>query len=876
MTQPDRDQWCLRLDSERANLATVGGKGASLAMLARAGIPVPAGFHLTTQAYRHFLSHHDLGERIQSIVDATDATDPAATGAASRDIAELFEASEVPSALVDAITAAYQRLGTDAAVAVRSSATAEDLPEASFAGQMESYLNVRGESPVVAAVRNCWASLWTARAIEYRARQGIASADVALAVVVQLLVDAESAGVLFTADPVSGNRDHTVVNAAWGLGESLVGGSVSPDTVVVATSTATIARRDIADKAVETVRITTGTEERPVPQARRRQPVLDDQAAIELAAIGARIATLYRRPMDVEWARSTDGFAIVQARPITTLPPAGPAREVWNDSLTGDYLWTASNLGEAVPSVMTPVTWSLLKHTMAGAMAMPEVADIRLCGNIGGRFYLNYSMLIGGASAIGMGKLMERAADLAFGRIPAEVEVPPIPLGRWKLLRLLLPDAMRFNKTVKKYQKDLSQRLAEFPARCDAARAAVAAAADPAALLTVWDDHCGPVFRDGPRMLAAGSRVNGMSLARFTPWLRQYADDNDVNALLSGAHGPDAALASLGPLIGLRELSRGEIDRETFARRWGHRCPDELEVSAPRPGEDPAWVERQLAGLADAADVEELLTRQVAAREAAMRRFAAAHPGKVTQLRRRMAQVAEALRAREDTRSEAVRCMWAVRDWIVRAGELSGLGDEIFFLSLAEIQELLAGGTEAVSAIPARQAAYRHYQTLPSYPTLIRGRFAPEAWAADPHRRSDLYDAHAETGPAESDTSTIVGTPGSTGVVEGIARVIDHHDDSAQLAVGEILITKVTNIGWAPIFPRAAAVVTDVGATLSHAAIVARELGIPAVVGTGTATTRIHTGDHIRVNGNTGTIHILASPGDATGQAQPIPAGTSD
>jgi rifampicin phosphotransferase len=318
----------LPLDDPAADLATVGGKGASLARLIRAGLPVPGGFHITTAAYRAF---------VQPFRDEIDPDDPERTAA-------LFARHSVPVPVAGEILSAYQALGEDVPVAVRSSATAEDLPELSFAGQQDTYLNIRGDG-LLDAVKLCWASLWNARAIAYRDRHPVPDEDVALAVVVQELVEADAAGVMFTANPVTGTREETVINVSWGLGEAVVGGQVTADTIVV--SGDTVLQASIADKTVMTVGTLAGTEERPVPDELRRKPVLDEAQAVGLAALGARVQQLYGMPRDVEWVRRDGAFAIVQACPITGLKPRV---EEWNDSVKGDYLWTAGNLGRPSPT----------------------------------------------------------------------------------------------------------------------------------------------------------------------------------------------------------------------------------------------------------------------------------------------------------------------------------------------------------------------------------------------------------------------------------------------------------------------------------------------------------------------------------------------
>jgi phosphohistidine swiveling domain-containing protein len=336
--------------------------------------------------------------------------------------------------------------------------------------------------------------------------------------------------------------------------------------------------------------------------------------------------------------------------------------------------------------------------------------------------------------------------------------------------------------------------------------------------------------------------------------LRELVGDVDAEAMLTGVNA-GGELASLGPVMGLSRLARGEITRQEFALAYGHRGPHEFEVSKPRPGEDPGWIDAQLAGLRDLrADTQALLARQEKAREEAWARFAARHPGKEAGMRDRVTRWNGVVRDREDARSENMRAFWVLRAFLLRAGELTGCGDDVFFLEIEETLDVLRGATAPLGRVPVRRATYEMYDALPPYPTLIVGRFDPVRWAADPARRSDIYDARGGEAPV---SDTVTGFPGAPGVVEGIARVIASPEEGDRLAAGEILVTTLTNIGWTPMFPRAAAVVTDMGAPLSHASIVARELGIPAVVGTGNATMRLRDGDRIRVDGERGTVELL-------------------
>jgi pyruvate,water dikinase len=292
---------------------------------------------------------------------------------------------------------------------------------------------------------------------------------------------------------------------------------------------------------------------------------------------------------------------------------------------------------------------------------------------------------------------------------------------------------------------------------------------------------------------------------------------------------------------------------------YGHRGVDENEYAWARPSEDPTWLDRQLAEFAKAPlELETLFARQQATFAAAWGRYCARYPAKVKATRLRLEQAAQAANQREAVRSEATRSATVVRAFALRAGELTGIGADIFFLTMPEVLALLAGDNTACRLIPLRKETYARYVALPPYPTLIVGRFDPFQWAADPNRRSDIYTANAPAAAHPvSPGKAIKGFAGALGIVEGTVRRLDRLEDGDQLQPGEILVTTLTNIGWTPLFPRLAAIVTDLGAPLSHAAIVARELGIPAVVGCGDATMRLKTGDRVRVDGGKGLVDIL-------------------
>jgi pyruvate,water dikinase len=303
------------------------------------------------------------------------------------------------------------------------------------------------------------------------------------------------------------------------------------------------------------------------------------------------------------------------------------------------------------------------------------------------------------------------------------------------------------------------------------------------------------------------------------------------------------------------------MEREDYLEQYGHRGPHEFELSLPRPVEDPEWLDGELARFRKSpVEVEALLVRQDAEFEAAWTRFQRRYPRRANTMRRKIDKAAHQACLRESARSEYVRDRWLVRAFALRAGELTDLGDDVFFLTLDGMLDLLSGDETAVASIPVQKEAYERYRGLPAYPSIIVGHFDPCQWAANPDRRTDLFDARAplrEMDTGVSDANLIFGSPGAAGRVEAVVRRLDRPEDGDQLQAGEVLVTKQTDIAWTLLFPRAAAVITDVGAPLSHAAIVARELGIPAVVGCGNATMRLRTGDRVRIDGGRGIVQIL-------------------
>ncbi|GAA4547519.1 PEP/pyruvate-binding domain-containing protein [Pseudonocardia xishanensis] len=836
----DAVRWFAQVGS--GDLAAVGGKGANLGELARAGLPVPAGFVLTTGAYAAFVDAAFaepglagaavLEPELAGVAVAATPREPVGPRegedpeAAAARIQAALHAAAVPAEVADALRGAYAQLG-GGPVAVRSSATAEDLADASFAGQQDTFLNVRGEEALLAAVVRCWASLWTARAIDYRARREVA--DPRLAVVVQRMVEAEASGVLFTADPTTGRRDRIVVSAARGLGESVVGGLVGTDDHVVDKGTFTEVERRIADKAEMTVYADGGTAQVPVPAKRRRTAVLDAAAVGELARLGARAEEHFGAPQDVEWVRAGGEFALVQSRPITALPePAAAPPRTWPLPYPKGAYFRAS-IVEQLPDPLTPLFADLIgpavsdsiRELMAGLLgrSLPE-GDI-LFPTVNGYAYYYY-----------------RTAGLVRVTLqtPLAIKALARPGTRGGVRGWREHAHPTYVGTVGRWgTRDL-------------------AALTPAELLdgVVELLRAGAVYYTAVQSVIPLAASAEIVFGAFYDRLVRKPGDPAAHVLLLGEESEPIraeqslyALATEARESGMDDAWQGRF-REHLAR-YGHAVYN-LDFAEPTPADEPGPLLDTIRFQMTDHGVDPAVRRAglVADREAHTRRVRA----RLGPLRRRVfdALLARARRLgpiREDALTDVGLAWPLIRRMLRELGSRLDLGeDDVFWLTEAELRAAIRGGS--VDPPIAERKALRRSRALVSPPQML-----PDArWLKVVFGRF-LPGAEAAAGDA------LKGVPGSAGSVTAPARVVRGPADFAALAPGEVLVARMTTPAWTPLFARAAAVVTDIGGPLSHSSIVAREYGIPAVLGTGSATDRIRTGDRVRVDGDTGVVTVV-------------------
>jgi phosphohistidine swiveling domain-containing protein len=877
------------------DIALAGGKGANLGELSNAGLPVPGGFVLTTAAYDAFVESNDIGDVIVGRASVARAEDPASFEEVAEGIRVLFSGGKVPEEMADEIRAAYEELSEDGetAIAVRSSATAEDLAGASFAGQQETYLNVRGAEALLEAVKNCWASLWTARAMAYRARQGIDPATVSLAVVVQRMVESESAGVMFTANPANGRRNEAVVSAAWGLGESVVSGSVTPDSIVVEKESGRVISCEISNKEVMTAYTESGTEEQPVPEAQRRQPVLDDEMAAELASYGARIEELYGTPQDIEWALSDGELFILQARPITALPePMADPPTDWSVPKTGG-MYARASIVEQMPDPLSPLFADLIEGSVVRSLQsfFNEVvgADTLLEGDLGfpivngyayyfyklasmGRVLLKtpwaFRVLVGSGERSGQRRWREYARP-RYARTVEEWEAkPPEDLSATKLLagaRELLDAGTEYYTAV---------------------QAIIPLAASSEALFTGFYNRL--VRREGDppaQTFLLGFDSTPIraekSLYDLGTWSRKHPG---LARALAGTPS-DRVLDLLRTQVPPAGVDEGEWHEwrsrfQDHLNRYG-RTAYNLDFVNPVPADDPAplfdTLKFYLRG--EGQNPYERQRRTAERREEATRAVLERLDTTRRRLFGRLLKWAQDIGPMREDALADVGLAWPVmrRMLLELGGRLFEAGavdkpSDVFWLRRDEVEKIAAsmdaGETRLGSlsdAVEQRKMLWRGQRRV-TPPQLL----PKDSWFMV---IEGLMPARSE----EQTGDTIKGVGASGGQVTAPARVLSGPEDFGQMRPGEVLVAPITTPAWTSLFAMSSAVVTDIGGPLSHSSIVAREYGIPAVLGTGVATRRIQSGQTIRVDGDAGTVTLVdAADEPAAERASAEPAPVTD
>jgi len=890
----------LLFSSPDCTLARVGGKGMNLSVMARAGFPVPPGFIVPTEGYRDFVAANGLQAQIVTLANATIVEDPASLEATSQYIQTLFAHGEMPPQWTAAIQQALEGELASIAVAVRSSATAEDLPGLSFAGQQDTYLNVIGPQAVIDAVRRCWASLWTARAIGYRARNHINPDSVALAVVVQRMVASEVSGILFTANPLTGKRDEMVIDASFGLGEAIVSGQVEPDHYTVDAHTTHIKAKRLGAKALQIVpnaNHASGTTTHQQNNAERQ--ALSDEQIMALAQLAQRVVAHYGTPQDIEWAWADQQLYLLQSRPITSLYPLPQAlRE------TPMPVYFSFNSVQGVTDPITPLGQDALRAVLGGMTQFVGVQRPRerVLLSAGERLFIdftdiaysertrNLALQVLSASDPGAREIIRHMA--ADGRFTDGATINNNGAIRRVLRKLaanMLPGAM---KAMHAPDKAAAPALAACEALLSEAQHNAQSAKDLGALLAVMDADLSRSLRTlakhllvliAPSMFALrfldtrlsrwiGTPPNAtLALTRGLPnnvttemnlklWRVAQTIRKDANALTMFLHEPIAQLVTRYQTKQLPPIAQQAING--FLGEYGARGLVEIDLGRSRWADDPTPIFDTLRSyllLEDAnAAPDTLFARSAQEAERTAQEFITrVRETKTTlpfvaEIRAKLiAAVMRRLRLlaglRESPKFYLIRILDAYRRRLLGFGQgmvkdgVLDHADDIFFVSLEALRSFAAGQSIDLRTMAnERRANYDFERQRRRMPRIILGN-------------GETFYEGMPTDAAHASEDVLVGQAVSPGVVEGVVRVVldPHH---AQLQPGEILVCPATDPGWTPLFMTAAGLVMEIGGMVTHGSVVAREYGIPAVVGVHEATTRLRTGERVRVDGSSGQI----------------------
>ncbi len=821
-------------------------------------MPVPPGFCVTTCAFDQFLNDGQNFPRLPQTWPPM-LSEP--------ELASLAE-TPIPRLVEHAILDMWREQGEELTYAVRSSATVEDAHGRSFAGQFETCLNICGQDALLGAIRKCWLSLFSARVSAYQSKGGLPTDRMAMAVIVQELIAAETAGVLFTVDPISGNPSHMIIEAAPGLGDRLVSGQVAPDRIVL---------------------LKPGLRVRPT--ATSVPACLNASLARRIGKLAMKAERLLGQPIDLEWAAAGNRVFLLQARPATT----HPAPKSWEDR----QVWSNVNAGEVLPDVMTPMTWSVIQRLLGplfGSLFRLFGADADrapVAGLVAGRVYLNVNTGLAAARPFWfLLRGINNFAESLGGGFASEdyrelLEIPDTDL----------PDVgFRWHNYILSVPRILCDLIRHSPRRADVwttrlrslTAQVVRVDLDPMSTpdLIAWFERILALQFEAWDLLYLGTQAAVLPL--FQKACRDWLDDPCLTIgyrLFAGLGDIPEADAGLA-LWRLAMLSQDDKFTESvlrssegwsqvqsrlrntepgrhFLEAWaafmsehGHRCRGELELYNARWSETPDYILGVVRGYLDSSPRSNPIEKQQRLTGERLRLTDECRRRLPNPIKRRLFSAAlgraqKLAVAREVWKDQAVQMIVVLRRILLMLGErlcrqgIIAHSDDIFFLEAAELP--LAANVQSdfntSERIRTRRLEYAaNLQCSP--PPVVAGKFQP-----------GITDARVPTRDAAA--KCFAGIPVSPGTATGRVRVILRTDDHEQIRLGEILVAPFTDPAWTPYFVNAAGVIMEQGGILSHGSIVAREFGLPAVTNLRGATTRLHTGDLVHLDGNLGRVTLL-------------------
>ncbi|MCZ4248757.1 phosphoenolpyruvate synthase [Bacillus amyloliquefaciens] len=856
-------------EMEKTQRLLVGGKGLHLGELSKIqGIQVPEGFCVTTAGYRKAIEQNETLQSLLNQLTMLKVEDRDQIGKISRKIRQIIMEAEIPSDVVEAVSHYLSRFGEEHAYAVRSSATAEDLPHASFAGQQDTYLNIIGVDAILQHISKCWASLFTDRAVIYRMQNGFGHSQVYLSVIIQRMVFPQASGILFTADPITSNRKVLSIDAGFGLGEALVSGLVSADCYKV---------RDgqIFDKRIETKKLAIygrkegGTETQQIDPDQQKTQTLTDEQILQLSRIGRQIEAYFGQPQDIEWCLARDTFYIVQSRPITTLYPVPEATDQEN------HVYISVGHQQMMTDPIKPLglsfwllTTSAPMHKAGGRLFVdvthhlvsPDSREVLLNG-MGQHDPLLKDALMTIIERRDFIKSPDKTAPNPFrgnADMLAQVENDPTIVSNLIKRSQTSIEELKQNITTKSgadlfefILEDIGQQLKKIlfdPKSSAVIRAAMNASSWINEKMNEWLGE-----KNAADMLSQSVPGNitsemGLALLDVADVIRPYPEIIDYLQQVKDDHFMDELLKFEGG-----QETRDAID--DYLNKYGMRCVGEIDITRTRWSEKPAALIPMILNNINNSVPNASHRKFEQGRQEALK--------KEQELLDRLKQLPDGEQKAKETKRmiSIIRNFSGFREYpkygmvsryfvykqallkeaeqLVEAGVIHEKED-IYYLTFEELHEVVRANKLDYQIISKRKNEYKLYEKL-SPPRVIT---SDGEIITGKYKRENL--------PA----GAIAGLPVSSGVIEGRARVILNMED-ADLEEGDILVTSFTDPSWTPLFVSIKGLVTEVGGLMTHGAVIAREYGLPAVVGVENATRLIKDGQRIRVHGTEGCIEIL-------------------
>ena len=868
---------------DRQSLPLVGGKGANLGEMYRAGLPVPPGFCVTTAAYRRIT---DELQEMEGWLDELNRLKPDQLDeirALAQKIRGGILSAALPAPIREAILKAWTRLGADHSFAVRSSATAEDLPTASFAGQQETYLNVQGEEQLLEAVKKCWASLFTDRAVTYRIKNGFDHRAASMAVVVQRMVFPDVSGILFTADPVTGHRRTVSIEAGFGLGEGMVSGRVTADLYKVRDDEIVLKQIAKKEKGIFPA-AGGGTEVRDLPSEFRQKQALPDPKIYELAALGRRIEKHYGSEQDVEWCLEGNAFYILQSRPVPSLYPVPSGKKgeyrvylsVGHSQMMTDYM---KPLGISVFRSLAPEDITMFRLTEAGGRPFWDCSSLLFLKPVQRRILKS---TIADDNLLALKKVVQSedfrrlAPKRGVWREALATLKDILSIYRKAILRLIRvwyweePERAA-KRALTAFEQELDRVQKELLARCGAERIRLIRRHN------IFDAMIDPIA-----LTYAGFIARWIIKRKMKKWLGEEWDPSldksppgNITGEMGLVIGDLADAARPYPEVvryleraedrtfyeGLGEVEGGGAFREkldAFMEKFGMRAPGEIDVTRVRYREAPTMlvpsILSHLKSNAPGEHREKFKRGEKQAQEAIrslLQRVKATRGGtrKAKQLARLIALYRNTVGIRELPKYIIIRYLGLYRETLLQEAKalvVKGIlnqTEDVYYLTLEELISLLENRLdreEVQGRIRSRRAEEAVYRKLEP-PLVITSE--GETFSAD-------------IGGDQAPPGALTGIPASPGVAEGYVKVVRRLEEG-RLNKGEILVAPYTDPGWTPLFYSAKALVTEVGGMMTHGSVVAREYGIPAVVSVRDATRKLRDGQYVRVDGTGGYVEIL-------------------